>query len=163
MISRGLYLFGYLGSSRTSDNDKKKVPRLFYALKSEMQKIYRLWNLGKVKETNYLTRIKIIKEMKNNNYNASQERNEKTTVIVNQMEKKSNGVGTAGFVLALCGIFFSWIPVFNWILWALGFIFSFVGIFRKPRGLAIAGLVISCLDLIILIAVIGLLATIFSM
>lgn len=101
--------------------------------------------------------------MENNNYNASQERNDKTTVIVNQMEKKSNGVGTAGFVLALCGIFFSWIPVFNWILWALGFIFSFVGIFRKPRGLAIAGLVISCLDLIILIAVIGLLATIFSM
>lgn len=101
--------------------------------------------------------------MENNNYNASQERNDKTTVIVNQMEKKSNGVGTAGFVLALCGIFFSWILVFNWILWALGFIFSFVGIFRKPRGLAIAGLVISCLDLIILIAVIGVLATIFSM
>lgn len=101
--------------------------------------------------------------MENNNYNASQERNDKTTVIVNQMEKKSNGVGTAGFVLALCGIFFSWIPGFNWILWALGFIFSFVGIFRKPRGLAIAGLVISCLDLIILIALIGAIATIFSM
>ena len=98
--------------------------------------------------------------MEDNNYNASQERNNKTTVIVNQMEKKSNGLGTAGFVLALCGIFFSWIPGFNWVLWALGFIFSFVGIFRKPKGLAIAGLVISCLDLIILIALIGTLATI---
>lgn len=101
--------------------------------------------------------------MEDNNYNASQERNNKTTVIVNQTEKKSNGLGTAGFVLALCGIFFSWIPGFNWVLWALGFIFSFVGIFRKPKGLAIAGLVISCLDLIILIALIGVLATIFSM
>ena len=101
--------------------------------------------------------------MEDNNYNASQERNNKTTVIVNQTEKKSNGLGTAGFVLALCGIFFSWIPGFNWVLWALGFIFSFVGIFRKPKGLAIAGLVISCLDLIILIALIGALATIFSM
>ena len=98
--------------------------------------------------------------MEDNNYNASQERNNKTTVIVNQTEKKSNGLGTAGFVLALCGIFFSWIPGFNWVLWALGFIFSFVGIFRKPKGLAIAGLVISCLDLIILIALIGTLATI---
>ena len=98
--------------------------------------------------------------MEDNNYNASQERNNKTTVIVNQMEKKSNGLGTAGFVLALCGILFSWIPGFNWVLWALGFIFSFVGIFRKPKGLAIAGLVISCLDLIILIALIGTLATI---
>ena len=101
--------------------------------------------------------------MEDNNYNASQERNNKTTVIVNQTEKKSNGLGTAGFVLALCGILFSWIPGFNWVLWALGFIFSFVGIFRKPKGLAIAGLVISCLDLIILIALIGVLATIFSM
>ena len=101
--------------------------------------------------------------MEDNNYNASQERNNKTTVIVNQMEKKSNGLGTAGFVLALCGMLFSWIPGFSWVLWALGFIFSFVGIFRKPKGLAIAGLVISCLDLIILIALIGTLATIFSM
>ena len=101
--------------------------------------------------------------MEDNNYNASQERNNKTTVIVNQMEKKSNGLGTAGFVLALCGILFSWIPGFSWVLWALGFISSFVGIFRKPKGLAIAGLVISCLDLIILIALIGVLATIFSM
>ena len=53
--------------------------------------------------------------MEDNNYNASQERNNKTTVIVNQMEKKSNGLGTAGFVLALCGILFSWIPGFSWV------------------------------------------------
>ena len=98
--------------------------------------------------------------MEDNNYNAPQERNNKTTVIVNQMEKKSNGLGTAGFVLALCGILFSWIPGFSCVLWVLGFIFSFVGVFRKPKGLAIAGLVISCLDLIILIALIGTLATI---
>ena len=100
--------------------------------------------------------------MENNNNQGSQGQNN-TTVVVNQVEKKSNGVGVAGFVLALCGIFFSWIPGLNWTLWALGLIFSFVGIFRKPRGLAIAGLVISCLDLIILIALISALATIFSM
>ena len=66
MISRGLYLFGYLGSSRTSDNDKKKVPRLFYALKSRRKISNRHLGLGQSKQNNYLTRIKIIKEMKKN-------------------------------------------------------------------------------------------------
>ncbi len=81
------------------------------------------------------------------------------TVIVNQSEgKRSNGLGTAGFVLALLGLIFSWMPGLGWVLWLLwllGLIFSFVGIFRVPRGLAIAGLVMSCIALIILIVVAG--------
>lgn len=60
-------------------------------------------------------------------------------------------MGTAGFVLALLGLVFSWVPVLGWILWLLGLIFSFVGVFRQPKGLSIAGLVISCLGLIVLI------------
>ena len=68
------------------------------------------------------------------------------TVIVNQSEgKRSNGLGTVGFVLAL-----------------LGLIFSFVGIFRVPRGLAIAGLVMSCIALIILIVVAGAIGTLIA-
>ncbi len=78
------------------------------------------------------------------------------TIIVNQSERKrSNGLGTAGFVLALLGLIFSWVPGLGWVLWLLGLIFSFVGIFRAPRGLAIAGLVMSCIALIILIVVVG--------
>ena len=98
--------------------------------------------------------------MENNN-NGLQNQNDRTTVIVNQVEKKSNGVGIAGFVLALCALLFSWTPVFNWILWALGLILSLVGIFRKPKGLAIAGLIISCLGLILLIVLASVLASIF--
>ena len=98
--------------------------------------------------------------MENNN-NGLQNQNDRTTVIVNQVEKKSNGVGIAGFVLALCALFFSWIPVLNWILWILGLILSFVGIFRKPKGLAIAGLIISCLGLILIIVLASVLASIF--
>ena len=50
-------------------------------------------------------------------------------------------------------------PGLGWVLWALGLIFSFVGIFRTPRGLAIAGLVISCIALIVLIILVSAIAS----
>lgn len=76
-------------------------------------------------------------------------------VVVNQIQKKSNGMGTAGFVLALVGLLLCWVPVLNWILWILGLIFSFIGVFKRPRGLAIAGLIITFVGLIIIVAVIS--------
>ena len=77
------------------------------------------------------------------------------TVIINQIQQKSNGIGTAGFVLALVAIFLGWIPVLGWILWLLGLIFSFIGVFKTPKGLAIAGLVISLIGIILIIVVFG--------
>ena len=77
------------------------------------------------------------------------------TIIVNQEVKQSNGIGTAGFVLALITIFLGWIPILGWIIWVLGLIFSFVGVFKKPKGLAIAGLIISLFGLIMIIVVAG--------
>ncbi|MGC1203765.1 MAG: hypothetical protein WA839_02645 [Flavobacteriaceae bacterium] len=73
------------------------------------------------------------------------------TIIINQKQNESNGTGTTGFVLALIALFLGWIPILGWIIWILGLILSFVGIFKKPKGLAIAGLVISLLGLILLI------------
>lgn len=77
------------------------------------------------------------------------------TVNVNQFEKKSNGIGTAGFVIALIAVFLGWVPILGWILWLLGLILSFIGVFKEPRGLAIAGLVISLLGIILLLTVFG--------
>jgi hypothetical protein len=77
------------------------------------------------------------------------------TVIINQSEKKSNGVGTSGFVLAILALFLGWIPILGWVMWVLGLILSFVGIFKEPRGLAIAGLVISLIGIILLLTVFG--------
>lgn len=81
------------------------------------------------------------------------------TVIVQQEQRKSNGMGTAGFVLALIGFFFSWIPILGWVIWFLGVLFSAIGVFRTPRGMAIAGLCISFIGLIFLITVAGMLST----
>ena len=63
------------------------------------------------------------------------------TIYVNA-ETKGNGMGTAGFVLALL----PWFP---------GALFSFIGVFKKPKGLAIAGLVISFIGIIVIVSVIG--------
>ena len=76
------------------------------------------------------------------------------TIYVNA-ETKGNGMGTAGFVLALLAFVFCWVPVLDFILWFLGALFSFIGVFKKPKGLAIAGLVISFIGIIVIVSVIG--------
>ena len=67
------------------------------------------------------------------------------TIIIQQPVRQSNGTGTAGFVLSLIAL-----------------ILSFIGIFKSPRGLAITGFIISIIDLIILVALVGTLAGIAS-
>lgn len=79
--------------------------------------------------------------------------NENPQVVI--VEKKGNGMGTAGFVLALLGLIFCWVPVLDWILWLLGLIFSIIGMFKPKKGLAIAGLIISFIFLILVFAIIG--------
>jgi hypothetical protein len=77
------------------------------------------------------------------------------TIIINQQTFQKNGIGTAGFVLALLGLIFCWVPVLNWILWILGLILSFVGVFKTPKGLSIAGLCISFIGIILMLVVLG--------
>ena len=70
-------------------------------------------------------------------------------------EAQKNGIGTAGFVLALIGLIFCWVPILNWILWILGVIFSLIGVFKRPKGLSIAGLVISFIWIIVFFTILG--------
>ncbi len=81
----------------------------------------------------------------------SEDFNKRLTIDVNQITPKRNSIGTAGFVLALIALFISWIPVLGWIAWVLGAIFSLIGLFKRPKGFAIAGTVISFIGLIILL------------
>lgn len=77
------------------------------------------------------------------------------TIIIQEPTQQSNGTGTAGFVLSLISLVLSWLPGIGWIIWFLGFLLSFIGMFRSPRGLAITGFIISIIDLIILTTIIG--------
>lgn len=93
--------------------------------------------------------------------NESMDRKDGTTVVVNTVVKKSNGLGTAGFVLALLGVLVSWAPVVGWVVWFLGAVLSLAGLFRAPRGLAIAGTVLSFIDVIIILSVAGMIGAMF--
>ena len=90
---------------------------------------------------------------------------EQTVQIV---DTRSNGVGTAGFVLALLTLFFGWIPFLGWVMWLLGLIFSAVGIskakkVKKGMGLSVAGLIISLIGIIMLFIVAGSIATLIGL
>lgn len=62
--------------------------------------------------------------------------------------KETNNMAIAGFVLALAALLLSWAPVLNLATWASGLVFSILGLRKEPKGLAIAGLVISLLGLV---------------
>lgn len=72
-------------------------------------------------------------------------------IIINNTIPPKNGMGTAGFVLSLLGLLFCWVPFLNILLWILGLIFSIIGVTRKPKGLSIAGIVLSAVTLIVFI------------
>ena len=79
------------------------------------------------------------------------------TIIIRQEEKSTNGIGTAGFIMSLIAIFLGWIPIIGWIIWIVGLVLSFAGILKRPKGMAIAGLVISLIGIIMLVFVFGIL------
>ncbi|RZT95491.1 hypothetical protein EV201_0111 [Ancylomarina subtilis] len=90
---------------------------------------------------------------------------EQTIQIV---DTRSNGIGTAGFVLALLTLFFGWIPFIGWVMWLLGLIFSAMGISKakkvnKGMGLSVAGLIISLIGVIMVFIIAGTLATIIGL
>ena len=78
-----------------------------------------------------------------------------------QPVRQKNGPGSAGLVLSILGLVLCWVPVANLILWFLGFLFSFIGMFKRPKGKAIAGLVISIVCLVTLIVLFSVLGNAF--
>ncbi|MEX0381403.1 hypothetical protein AB3K25_01500 [Leuconostoc sp. MS02] len=75
---------------------------------------------------------------------------------------KKNGLGLTGFVLAIIALFVGEIPIIGWVVWLLGAVFSVIGLFKMPRGFAIAGTIISFIGLIMIIVIGGIIASIFG-
>ena len=73
-----------------------------------------------------------------------------------QPVSRKNGISTAGLVLSIIGLALCWVPGVNLILWFLGFLFSFIGIFKRPKGKAIAGLIISVISIVVILLIYGL-------
>ncbi|MDO4171854.1 MAG: zinc-ribbon domain-containing protein, partial [Prevotellaceae bacterium] len=70
-------------------------------------------------------------------------------IVVNN--SSSNGCGIAGFVFAILGLFLGWIPVLGWIIWFIGLILCFIGLFKTPRTMAIVGLFITFIEVFIIL------------
>ncbi len=75
-----------------------------------------------------------------------QQQPQPTTVII---QSQTNGLGAAGFVVSLIGLFTFYIPVFGWIIMMTGIFLSGYGKKKEPKGLAVAGTVISVINVIL--------------
>lgn len=66
---------------------------------------------------------------------------------VTETPKKGGGLVTAGFILAIVGAIFAWIPIVNfltWILAPLALVFCIIGLIKKQKkGLAITGIILA--------------------
>jgi len=68
------------------------------------------------------------------------------------VDHPSNGLGVAGFVLAILGL------LTCGLLAPLGLLLSFFGLFKRPRGLALAGFLVSiiaCIPALLIVLVFG--------
>jgi len=82
-------------------------------------------------------------------------------IYAQQLPEKNN-MGLAGFILSIVAIILSWVPFVGWLCWLLGLVLSIVGLFKKPKGFAIAGLIISLLGLILMVVLLGALGLAFA-
>lgn len=87
------------------------------------------------------------------NSNLNHPNQQRQQEIIFRDRTPSNGVGIAGFVISIVGFFIGWIPVWGWVIWIVGLVLSSVGMYRRPRGLAIAGLVISLVSVLFILFV----------
>ena len=78
-----------------------------------------------------------------------------------QVAKRKNGIGTTGLVFSILSLVFCWVPFLDLLFWFLGFLFSFIGVFKRPKGVAIAGLVIAVISLVVIICLWAALGTAF--
>ncbi|KRN28225.1 hypothetical protein IV38_GL001679 [Lactobacillus selangorensis] len=62
-----------------------------------------------------------------------------------------NIMGISGFALAFIDLAFPLSVVTGFSIWVLGLILSIIGVFRKPRGFAIAGIILSIITIIVAI------------
>lgn len=60
-------------------------------------------------------------------------------------EAPANAMGLAGFILSLVTLIGWLFPFAGFITWILGMVFSCIGLAKRPRSFAVAGLIISVL------------------
>ncbi len=72
-------------------------------------------------------------------------------VVINQLERKKDGLAVTSLVLGILGIVFSWCLVLPLIISLCGFIMGIVSLVRTRQhsGLALAGVITSAIGLVL--------------
>lgn len=81
------------------------------------------------------------------------DQNNGQTIIIKQEVPQKNGVGIAGFVMSITGLILCWVPIIKWLLLVPAFLLSFIGMFKKPRTLAVIGTIISALVILVIVII----------
>ena len=81
------------------------------------------------------------------------DQNNGQTIIIKQEVPHKNGVGIAGFVMSITGLILCWVPIIKWLLLVPAFLLSFIGMFKKPRTLAVIGTIISALVILVIVII----------
>lgn len=71
---------------------------------------------------------------------------------MSNQENSSNGIGLAGFIVSLVGLFTAWVPIVGWIIVIVGAVLSAVGLSKQPKAFAIVGIILSGLSVLWIIA-----------
>ena len=69
--------------------------------------------------------------------------------------QKNNTIGLVGLIKSVVAIFLVLLPIVNLIIWLTGLILSIIGMGKKPKTLAVAGLIISGVTFLVLIVIIA--------
>ncbi len=69
---------------------------------------------------------------------------------IQKNDSGSNRMGFTGFLLSIIAFILGWVPILGWVIWSIGFICSVIGLFKKPKGMAIAGTIISVIAIVFL-------------
>ena len=74
----------------------------------------------------------------------------------NDNNLNNNPIGLVGFITSVVAIFLVLLPIVNLIIWLTGLILSsIIGMSKKPKTLAVAGLIISGVTFLVLIVIIA--------
>ncbi len=87
------------------------------------------------------------------NNSPATDQNNGQTIIIKQEVPQKNGVGIAGFVMSITGLILCWVPIIKWLLLVPAFLLSFIGMFKKPRTLAVIGTIISALVILVIVII----------
>lgn len=66
-------------------------------------------------------------------------------------EENANAIGLIGFVFSVLSAVTCLVPIYGWGCWLVGFVCSCIGLSRRPKSFALAGLIICLVSAMLMV------------